>query len=748
MNDTRAKAAHALRLSVAGAAVLALLAACGGDDKKETRLTADEVVPAGIQKQADHWLFQRTWGEDDEPGHWFAGWTKPKKYLGKEKAEPTQPDDCCSATGADSPMVGGNYGQQSYSSLARITPANLNLVRGAWVNNVEGGATNQSQQSTVVAENGVLYVKTSQGNVHAVNGKTGAKIWTFTSGDGNALQRGVAIGPKHIYATGAGKNVYAIDKANGNLVWKKTIVDAGVSGLKTAVIYYNGFIHFGTTDGALGSAYALNAETGDVAWKFAGVAQEGDDAKTWEGESGLQGGASPWMHPAVDPGANLVYYTFGNARQGGAMSATNGSARGGSNLYANSIVAIDATTGKRKWHFQSIHHDIWDLDNVHAPVLADITVAGKLRKAVFYGSKGGLLFVLDRLTGEPIIGVEEQPVPQEARQKTWPTQPIPKGDPFSIMCVNPEAENLAHRPVPNYDYGCVYTPFWDTPVTSAPGTGGAADWNAYSFNRDTGLLYIGAGNINSGFTNTGFFRPAGEVRNGRIVAMDPRTNRIAWERDMPWSLAHGNGILSTKGGVMFIGQPDGNLLGLDVKTGAELWRFQTGAGVHTTPITYEIDGEQYVAVFAGGNGLPYNSPQGDFLWSFKINGAITTQAATPTAPPVRQPITTAAVSGDAVGTVVTLGRTWTNNAPSPTEVVTGDASFAPRVLSIRAGQTVTFTNPSANASNHCATTFYDGGLDTGVLRPGQSATHTFTTPGEYFFNDCVYPRQTGKIIVQ
>jgi len=757
MTRFNANKAVILRRSVVGAAVLAVLSACGSDDKDNTTAnppppaSAANVVPTSIQKQPDHWLFQRTWGPEDEPGHWFAGWTKPKKYFGKELAEPNQSAACCTPAGADSPVVGGNYGQQSYSSLSRITTGNISLVRGAWLNNVEGGNvpdTTQAQQSTVVAEKGILYLKTSQGNVHAVNGKTGKTIWTYKSGDGVQLQRGVAIGPKYIYATGNNKNVYAIDKATGTLAWKKTIVDPGVGALKTAVVYFNGLIHIGTTDGPMGSAYALNADTGDVAWSFAGVATEGDAAKTWEGESGKLGGASPWMHASIDPDQNLVYYTFGNARQGGAMTATNGSARGGNNLYANSLVALDATTGKRKWHFQSIHHDIWDLDNVHAPVLADITVGGKARKAVFYGSKGGFLYVLDRVTGEPIVGVEEQPVPQEPRQKTSPTQPIPKGDPFSIMCVNPDAENPAQRPVSKYDYGCVYTPFWETPITSAPGTGGAADWSANSFNPDTGLLYIGASNVNAGFTNTGFFRPAGEFRNGRIVAMDPRTNRIAWERDMPWALAHGNGILTTKGGLMFVGQPDGNLLGLDVKTGAELWRFQTGAGVHTSPISYEVDGEQYVAVFAGGNNLPYNSPRGDFLWSFKINGAVQTQAPTPEAPPIRQPITTAAVTGDSVGNLVTLGRTWANNAPSAQEVVTGEASFAPRVLTIRAGQTLTFTNPSSNTGNHCAASFYGGGLDTGVLRPGQSASHTFTTAGEYFFNDCVYPRQTGKIIVQ
>src|ERR1051326_4202038 len=170
-------------------------------------------------------------------------------------------------------------------------------------------------------------------------------------------------------------------------------------------------IYFGTADAARGTGYALRAATGEIAWQFwgpPGTGEFGND--TWGGDQWKSGGAAPWMSPAIDPKLGLLYWTFGNARGG---APTDGSGRPGTNLFANSLVAINLKTGKRVWHFQSVHHDIWDMDNVMAPVLADITVKGKLRHIVVYGSKVGMYYVLDRATGEAITPIVETPVPQE-----------------------------------------------------------------------------------------------------------------------------------------------------------------------------------------------------------------------------------------------------------------------------------------------------------------------------------------------
>jgi glucose dehydrogenase len=333
----------------------------------------------------------------------------------------------------------------------------------------------------------------------------------------------------------------------------------------------------GATQGAVGPAGRP-----DTFWAVPGPGEFGHD--TWEGESWKTGGAVPWIHPAVDPELGLVYWTFGNP-----YPRTNGSTRGGDNLFANTIVAIDAKTGKRRWHFQSVHHDIWDYDNVMAPVLIDLRIDGKLRKVVVYGSKVGMYYILDRTNGKPIQGITERPVPQDPRHKTAPTQPFPEGDPFVPQ--EPRLDNST-RPVPFYPTGGLFATHWDRATIIFPGAGGGADWSHVSFNPNTGWVYVGYGLINSAYSNTigdrvNTARPYGEYFAGGLAAVDPRTNKLVWSKDSEWSLAHGNGILTTDGGVMFQGGPDGNLLAMSDTDGRELWRFQCGAGVHTSPISYE-----------------------------------------------------------------------------------------------------------------------------------------------------------------
>lgn len=413
---------------------------------------------------------------------------------------------------------------------------------------------------------------------------------------------------------------------------------------------------------------------------------------------------------------------------------------------------MDAKTGQRRWHFQSVHHDIWDYDGVMSPVLADILIKGKKRKIVVYGSKTGMYYMLDRATGKPIHGMEERPVPQHVAQKTAPTQPFPGGEPF--VETEPRIDK-ATRPVPFYPTGGLFEAHWDRATIIFPGAGGGADWSSPSFSHRTGLVYVGYGLINSAYSNThggrvNTARPLGEYFAGGLAAVDPRTNTVAWRQEGEWSLAHGNGVLSTAGGVLFQGRPDGVLTALDDRDGSELWTWQCGAGVNTNPLTYEIDGEQYIAVLAGGNGLPYpDIPRGDHLWAFRLGGTVK-PAAAPIPPSKRNQIRTAAVTGDTAKNTITLGRTWDNakNAPGATENLVAQSAMAPQHLSIAKGTTVTFVNPADNKSAHGAVSFFEAEFDTGLLMPGQSYSYTFDTPGEYFYNDPIAPQNTGKIVVQ
>jgi PQQ-dependent dehydrogenase (methanol/ethanol family) len=664
--------------------------------------------------------------------------------------------ECCAPTTSDFPKVGGNLGNQSYSSLSQINRGNISSLGAAWRDNLEPGVAPLDQQSSAVVVQGVIYVETTQGNVFAIDGKTGAVKWKFASGDGVSLRRGVAVGQGMVFTAGAGRHVIALNKESGVVVWEKVLDEPTISSqIKPAITYFDGLIYVGSNDGTRGVALAMRADTGTIVWKFYGTPGPGEFGHdTWEDDSWKIGGACPWMNPAIDPQLGLLYWTFGNARYGApgypGYNAVDGSKRGGANLFANSIVALDLKTGARRWHFQSVHHDIWDMDGVMAPVLADLKVDGKTHRAIIYGSKTGMTYILDRVNGNPLVGIEERAVPQEPLQKTWPTQPFAKGDPLVPLCANPNAKD-ATRSVPNYDFGCLFAPHTELPVITSPGTGGAADWSQESFDPRTGMIYIGAGLIDSAHSipTAGVgFRPAGELRSGRLIAKDPRSNKIVWQRDMPWSIAHGNGILTTGGNVIFVGQPDGYLLGLDIANGSELWRFQSGAGVHTNPVTYAIDNVQYVAVFAGGSSMPYNSPRGDFLWAFKIGGSVA-PAPAPTPPPLRQPIIATAVPGEEASFVVTLARTWdaATNAPSSTESASPNA-MAPQVMVVSMGTTVTFLNPLGNSRSHCATQFFEGLFNIGPLNPGESATYTFKTSGEYFYNDCAAPQSTGKILVK
>ncbi|GAA4729011.1 outer membrane protein assembly factor BamB family protein [Phytohabitans rumicis] len=443
-------------------------------------------------------------------------------------------------------------------------------------------------------------------------------------------------------------------------------------------------------------------------------------------------------------------------RAHGSNSSQDGSRRGGQNLFANSIVALDLKTGAYRWHFQSVHHDIWDMDNSMSPVLVDVRVRGRMRKLVVYGSKSGMYFILDRTDGSAPLGIDEVPVPQEPRQKTWPTQPFPRQGGWTEQRVVDQPLGTSvpgepNRAVPNYVKGALYDPHWDVPILSIPGHGGGADWNHQSFSHSTGLVYTGFGYVAAAHSLTeasNGLRPPGEYQTGGIVAVDPGTNKVRWKKRMPYSLAHGNGILTTASDLLYIGQPDGNLLCLDARTGRELWRFQTGASISSSPIAYEVDGVQYIAVYAGGTGIPYgeSAPRGDFLWAFRLGGTVP-PAPTPPPPVIRRPVAGGPVEGSAVNNTVVLARTYnaTTGQVGTTESTAMNA-MAPTHLRVPVGTTVTFVNPADNANEHGATQFFEGLFDV-RLRPGESFQYTFTEKGEYFFNDSYSPRPTGKVEV-
>jgi plastocyanin len=466
---------------------------------------------------------------------------------------------------------------------------------------------------------------------------------------------------------------------------------------------------------------------------------------------------------------------------------------------------VDLKTGAYKWHHQSIRHDVWDMDNVHPLLLADLRINHRTRKAIYHGSKSGHLFVLDRTNGKPLLPVEELPMTQDSRQKNWPTQPFPNR--FLPHCLNWQAldpKNIPGDPwraVPNYNgyqpnasgqlvytepnyldpdkpfvtyppqygathrKGCMYDTHWDLPVLSTTSQNGGPDWSAYSFSHKRGLIFIPYG-VNPvahwrGAGGNGQ-RAIGQYQTGGILALDASTNKVRWTNHLGLDMAHNQSPLSTASDLVFVGQFDGNFVALSAVTGKELWRFQTGAAISAGAVTYTIGGEQYVAIFSGGTGIPYGNSitAGDSLWAFKLGGTFKTASGSsedPTPAPltIRRPVSGGPVEGADLPKInplhpantVILARTRnaTTGAIGTTES-TAAAAMAPTHMRVPVGTTVTFTNPAGNPNPHCATQYFEG-LFNPRLKPGESFEYKFTRAGEYFFNDCTDPRPTGKIEV-
>ncbi|HEY8473114.1 MAG TPA: PQQ-binding-like beta-propeller repeat protein, partial [Natronosporangium sp.] len=316
-------------------------------------------------------------------------------------------------TGADMPTVGGNLANQHYSGLTQINKTNLHRLGPVWrthVSAVPPASDDVGQQTTPIVADGVIYLDTPNGEVIAVDGATGAPKWKWAPDDFDTVstRRGVSIGDGKVYTLAAGDRIVALDKDTGEEVWvvqpeAEVGVDLGRIE-RVATVYSDGLVYAHAANGDRAAVVAVDSDDGSYVWHFFGGPDRGtiftdvngnsvDAGATWgpvlpDGtECNLEGGATPWMHGAVDPELDMYYMTFGNARS--CNSSQDGSLRPGDNLFASTMVAVDRKTGEYKWHFQSIRHDVWDMDNVHPPTLADIPINGQVRKVVFYGSKSG-----------------------------------------------------------------------------------------------------------------------------------------------------------------------------------------------------------------------------------------------------------------------------------------------------------------------------------------------------------------------
>ena len=545
--------------------------------------------------------------------------------------------------GNDFPVAGGSYANQRYSTLDQINTGNIQKLGGAWMIHVEENGAVGNLEGTPVVVDGVMYVTTPRQHVLAVDAATGAVKWRYRPGPETRIgpNKGAAVGAGKVFVGRRDNVLVALDQQTGQVVWETKMTEQPAAFTSAPPVYHNGRVYIGTAggdSGARGQVAAYDAQTGREIWKFYTVPSPGEPfADTWERDSYKMGGAAVWSHVALDPDLRMVYVGTGNA-----APDVWGASRGGDNLFTVSIVALDLGTGAYKWHFQEVHHDIWDHDAGSAPILADIQYRGQLRKVVMHAGKTGFLYILDRTNGKPLIGVNEKPVPQEPRMKTAKTQPYPIGDAFVPLC----AEQLLE----GFERGCLWAAFFDKPILIFPGSSGGSAWAPITYSPKTNLVYIPANVIPTVFSakeqawdgqrllggvTDKVYKPKGLLRSGTLTAMDPTTNKIRWQKKTKYPMGGGSGLLSTAGGLLFHGESDGNLVAYDINNGEELWKFQTGAGANAPVVTYAVNGEQYVAVMAGGNTL-LMSQRGDRLWAFKLGGTVP-PAATPREPPTVQP---------------------------------------------------------------------------------------------------------------
>jgi alcohol dehydrogenase (cytochrome c) len=496
----------------------------------------------------------------------------------------------------------GTYSSQRYSTLTQITPQNVTRLESRWVlqNQVFG-----AWQANPIVVDGVMYLTERPNDVMAVDAKTGRMFWLYRwtpSADARvccgANNRGVAILGDTLYMGTLDAHLIALDARTGKPLWNVTVADVKLAYsithapliIKDKVIVGVGGGEFGIR----GFIAAYDAKTGKEAWRFNTVPGPGEKGhETWDEDDWRYGGASVWVTGSYDPDLNLTYWGVGNPGPD-----WNPGQRPGDNLYSDSVVALDADTGALKWHFQFTPNDGYDYDSVQVPVLADMDWKGTPTKVMMWANRNGYFYVLDRRTGAFLLG-------EPFVKVNWASGLDAKGRP--IQTRQPAG-------MPTY-----------------PGNQGGTNWYPPSFSPRTGLFYFSAwenyGTIYApqeatyqpgrNFSGGGFSVVApvpgaptigigrrgpinnwtDEVGNGAVMAMDPHTGKPRWKVTQ-FDVTDG-GMLTTASDLLFTGGREGYFHALDARSGALLWKASLGGQIVMAPVTYQVDGTQYVSVISG-----------------------------------------------------------------------------------------------------------------------------------------------------
>lgn len=475
-----------------------------------------------------------------------------------------------------------------YSRLKSITPANASSLRSQW--SFQFAGTNV--ENTPIVVDGIMFVTGPLNNAAALDARTGRPIWRYTRRipDVHAqctvmTNRGFAILGDRLYMATLDAHLVALDAKTGSVIWDVVVADyrQGFS-ITHAPLALDGKIIVGITSGECaltGFVDAYDADTGKKLWRTFSIAQKGDPARaSWSGDSADFGGGPTWMTGTYDSETDTLFWTTGNPGPD-----YDGTTRLGDNLYTCSVLALDPATGKLKWHFQFTPHDVHDWDATETPVLIDAPFRGRQRKLLIQANRNSFFYVLDRETGEFLLG-------KPFAHQTWASGLDDKGRPIVLPNTDP---------TPKGAYVC-------------PDATGGTNWAASSYDPITGLFYVPVREGCALYTRetispkpgdpfTGGDQQEDHKRGapGSVRAVDPLTGEIRWSFPMHRGSAAA-GVLGTAGGVVFASDPEGSLVALDARTGVMLWHYQTGGEIRSSPISYEVDGKQYVAI-AGDSTL-------------------------------------------------------------------------------------------------------------------------------------------------
>lgn len=489
----------------------------------------------------------------------------------------------------------GDYQGRHYSALNQITAANVRGLQAKWAVQMAGDSV---LESTPIVVDGVMYTSGMPGEVRALDAQTGLQIWRYqrrqkvvNPNEINRFSRGVAVLGNRVFLGTLDAALVALDARTGQLLWETQVADTmqGYS-LTSPPLALKDKIVTGIAGGEFGIRGFVDAydpRTGARLWRFYTIPAPGEPgSETWKGQSWRYGGGATWLTGSYDPELDTLYWAVGNPGPDWDWQI-----REGDNLYSCSVVALDASTGKLKWHYQFTPGDSHDWDSTEDMILVDRAWHGRQRKLLLHADRNGMFYVLDRETGEFLRG-------SAFVRQTWNEGFDDRGRPKVVAASRASREGS----------------------TVYPSVVGGTNFQAPSYSPATGWYYVAAIDFGQRYLlapemyeagvqyRGGGAQGIGEPATGAIKAIDPETGEVKWE--FPVSrMSFTAGVLATAGNVVFAATAEGNLLALDARSGELLWRFQTGASISASPMSYAVDGRQFVAISAGNVLYSFGLPE-------------------------------------------------------------------------------------------------------------------------------------------